>query len=222
MLARLSFWVKVHICIWPSWYHCHSLSLAPLNPDWFYLSGTGSPGLSRTKSRGVHKMVVVVVVVVMVAVVVVVAVIVMVVVAVAVTVAVIVPPLSFSWRLHYLWLHSNRNTPFVSNGYSLSTVMRNACNVVHRNMQWLLAYAGAWRAGTCWEEGGPRAAEGGAGAVWTNDDAWSPAPTKAGSPHSRWDFVVGAETDSAGTYLHPCHSTVGLRLLASVHRVTTD
>jgi len=25
------------------WCHCHSLSLAPVNPDWFYLSGTGSP-----------------------------------------------------------------------------------------------------------------------------------------------------------------------------------
>jgi len=24
--------------------HCHSLSLARVNPDWFYLSGTGSPG----------------------------------------------------------------------------------------------------------------------------------------------------------------------------------
>jgi len=24
----------------------HSLSLAPVNPDWFYLSGAGSPGLS--------------------------------------------------------------------------------------------------------------------------------------------------------------------------------
>jgi len=24
--------------------HCHSLSLAPVNPDWFYLSGAGSPG----------------------------------------------------------------------------------------------------------------------------------------------------------------------------------
>jgi len=23
--------------------HCHSLSLDPVNPDWFYLSGTGSP-----------------------------------------------------------------------------------------------------------------------------------------------------------------------------------
>jgi len=25
----------VQICIWPSWCHCHSLSLAPVNPDWF-------------------------------------------------------------------------------------------------------------------------------------------------------------------------------------------
>ena len=24
--------------------HCHSLSLAPVNPDWFYLRGTSSPG----------------------------------------------------------------------------------------------------------------------------------------------------------------------------------
>jgi len=23
---------------------CHSLSLAPVNPDWFYLPGAGSPG----------------------------------------------------------------------------------------------------------------------------------------------------------------------------------
>jgi len=43
MLAWLCVWVKVHICIWPSWYHCHSLSLAPVNPDWFYLSGTSWP-----------------------------------------------------------------------------------------------------------------------------------------------------------------------------------
>jgi len=27
---------EVQLCIWPSWCHCHSLSL-----DWFYLSGTG-------------------------------------------------------------------------------------------------------------------------------------------------------------------------------------
>jgi len=29
-------WVKVQICIWPNWCHCYSLSLAPVNPDWFY------------------------------------------------------------------------------------------------------------------------------------------------------------------------------------------
>jgi len=29
-------WVQVQICIWPSWCHYHSLSLAPVNPDWFY------------------------------------------------------------------------------------------------------------------------------------------------------------------------------------------
>ena len=34
-------------CIWPSWCHCHSLSRASVNPDWLYLSGTGSPGYSR-------------------------------------------------------------------------------------------------------------------------------------------------------------------------------
>jgi len=44
VLAWLCVWVKVQICIWPSWCHCHSVSLAPVNPDWSYLSGTGSPG----------------------------------------------------------------------------------------------------------------------------------------------------------------------------------
>jgi len=39
MLAWLCVWVKVLICIWPNWCHCHSLSLAPANPDWFYLPG---------------------------------------------------------------------------------------------------------------------------------------------------------------------------------------
>jgi len=28
-------WGEVQICIWPSWCHCHSLSLAPVNPDWY-------------------------------------------------------------------------------------------------------------------------------------------------------------------------------------------
>jgi len=44
MLAWLSVWAEVQICIWPSWCHCHSLSLAAVNPHWFYLSGTSSPG----------------------------------------------------------------------------------------------------------------------------------------------------------------------------------
>jgi len=34
MLAWLGIWVKVQICIWRSWCHCYSLSLAPVNPDW--------------------------------------------------------------------------------------------------------------------------------------------------------------------------------------------
>jgi len=44
VLAWLSVWGKVQICIWSSWYQCHSLSLAPLIPYWFYLSGTRSSG----------------------------------------------------------------------------------------------------------------------------------------------------------------------------------
>jgi len=52
MLAWLSVWGELQISIWPSRCHCHSLSLAPVNPDWFYLPGftilvlahQGSPG----------------------------------------------------------------------------------------------------------------------------------------------------------------------------------
>ena len=52
MLAWLYVWVRELICIWPSWCHCHSLSLAPVNQDSFYLPGLtflvlahpGSPG----------------------------------------------------------------------------------------------------------------------------------------------------------------------------------
>ena len=53
ILVWLSLWGEVQICIWPSWCHCHSLSLAPANPDWFYwyLPGTGSLGWSRTKGH---------------------------------------------------------------------------------------------------------------------------------------------------------------------------
>jgi len=39
MLVWVCVWVKVQICIWPSWCHWHSLSLAPVNPDWFYHPG---------------------------------------------------------------------------------------------------------------------------------------------------------------------------------------
>ena len=31
VLARLSVWSQVQTCIWPSWCHCHSLSLATVN-----------------------------------------------------------------------------------------------------------------------------------------------------------------------------------------------
>jgi len=51
MLAWLSVWSEVQICIWSSSCHWHSLSLAPVNPDRFYFSGTGLPRGSRTKSR---------------------------------------------------------------------------------------------------------------------------------------------------------------------------
>ena len=57
MLTWLCIWVKVQICIWPSWCHCHSLSLAPVNPDWFYLRGftllvPAHPGSPGQKPRG--------------------------------------------------------------------------------------------------------------------------------------------------------------------------
>ena len=37
-LAWISVWGKVQICIWLSWCHCHSLSLPPVNPDWYRLT----------------------------------------------------------------------------------------------------------------------------------------------------------------------------------------
>jgi len=45
MIVRLFVWSEVQVvCIWSSWCHCipkpHNL-LPHLNPDWFYLSGTG-------------------------------------------------------------------------------------------------------------------------------------------------------------------------------------
>jgi len=44
VLAWLSVWSEVQTCIWPSWCHCHSLSLASAKSRLVYLSGTGSPG----------------------------------------------------------------------------------------------------------------------------------------------------------------------------------
>ena len=43
LLAWLSVWSKVHTCIWPSWCHCHSLSLASVKfrlalPFWYQLT----------------------------------------------------------------------------------------------------------------------------------------------------------------------------------------
>ena len=43
VLARLSVWSEVQTCIWSSWYHCHSLSLAPVKsrlvlPFWYRLT----------------------------------------------------------------------------------------------------------------------------------------------------------------------------------------
>ena len=43
VLAWLSVWSEVRTCIWPSWCHCHSLSLAPVKsrlvlPFWYRLT----------------------------------------------------------------------------------------------------------------------------------------------------------------------------------------
>ena len=43
VLAWLSVWSEVHTCIWPSWCHCHSLSLASVKsrlvlPFWYWLT----------------------------------------------------------------------------------------------------------------------------------------------------------------------------------------
>jgi len=48
MLAWLSVWDEVQICIWPSWCHCHSLSLAPVNPDWFYFASQWQLPITRS------------------------------------------------------------------------------------------------------------------------------------------------------------------------------
>ena len=43
VLAWLSVWSEVQTCMWPSWCHCHSLSLAPVKsrlvlPFWYWLT----------------------------------------------------------------------------------------------------------------------------------------------------------------------------------------
>ena len=43
VLAWLSVWTEVQTCIWPSWCHCHSLSLASVRsrlvlPFWYWLT----------------------------------------------------------------------------------------------------------------------------------------------------------------------------------------
>jgi len=38
------------ICMWPSWCHCHSLSLAPINPDWFTFLVPAYPGIPGQKA----------------------------------------------------------------------------------------------------------------------------------------------------------------------------
>jgi len=43
VLAWLSVWSEVQTCIWPSWCHCHSLSLASIKSRLIYLSGTAHP-----------------------------------------------------------------------------------------------------------------------------------------------------------------------------------
>jgi len=65
LLAWLCVWVKVQICIRSSWCNCHSLSLAPVNPDWYgHLPGFTFLVLAHPRSPGQnpegHKMVVVV------------------------------------------------------------------------------------------------------------------------------------------------------------------
>jgi len=66
VLAWLSVWGEVQIFIWPSWCHCHSLSLAPVNSDCFGFTFLvpAHPGIPR-QSPGCRKMVVVVAVVVL-------------------------------------------------------------------------------------------------------------------------------------------------------------
>ena len=44
VLAWLSVWSEVQTCIWPSWCHCQSLSLAPVKSTFLVPAHPGSPG----------------------------------------------------------------------------------------------------------------------------------------------------------------------------------
>ena len=44
LLAWLSIWSEVQTCIWPNWYHCHSLSLASIKSRLVLRAHLGSPG----------------------------------------------------------------------------------------------------------------------------------------------------------------------------------
>ena len=43
---------EVQICIWPSWCHCQSLSLAPVNPDWLHENGSAFLVLAYPRCPG--------------------------------------------------------------------------------------------------------------------------------------------------------------------------
>jgi len=53
VLAWLSVWSEVQTCIWPSWCHCHSLSLASVKSGLFFTflvpAYPGSPGQRAVK-----------------------------------------------------------------------------------------------------------------------------------------------------------------------------
>ena len=53
VLAWLSVWGEVHICIWPSSYHCHSLSLASVKS--ILVLVLAQPGNPEQSAEG-HKM----------------------------------------------------------------------------------------------------------------------------------------------------------------------
>ena len=56
VLVWLSVWAEVQICIWPSWCHCHSLSLASVKsrlvyPSWYRLTRVVPDKIQRAVKR---------------------------------------------------------------------------------------------------------------------------------------------------------------------------